>query len=218
LQIAIRVDAEDDLHNASTGYLSICAEPAPTITSIVPDEGRTEGGTSITVNGQSFICGSWKIAIDGVLIDSTISAAGDTITGITRAHIPGGATVTVSDGDTATSGYLFTFIPPPIVKLVDPPRAPATQPTQIDVAGNGFRPETQFYWAQDATQGGGLRQPIPLVADSNLSPTVPYARLITPFRATLFLLPGSGTITIGATDPVSGDSQLANAFTFGPAP
>jgi hypothetical protein len=63
-----------------------------------------------------------------------------------------------------------------------------------------------------------LRQPIPLVADSNLSPTVPYARLITPFRATLFLLPGSGTITIGATDPVSGDSQLVNAFTFGPAP
>ncbi len=212
LRIDIRVDAQDSLHNASTGYLSIFAAQAPTITSVVPNQGTTLGGTSITVKGQGFIGGRWQIVIDGVPIGA-VSATGDTIQGITAAHVPGDATVTVSNGDSTTNGSGFTFIPPPIVKLVDPPTARPTQPTLIDVAGNGFRPATQFYWIQN-----GFRQDIPFASSSNPSPALPYARLVNQFRATLYLQPGAGTITIGATDPVSGDSQLLNAFTFDSAP
>jgi hypothetical protein len=57
-----------------------------------------------------------------------------------------------------------------------------------------------------------------LIAGSTPSPAPPFARLINQFHVTLYLLPGSGTITIIAYDPVSGLSPLLGTFTFDPPP
>ena len=165
LPIDIRVDAQDSLHNASTGYLSIFAAPAPTITSVVPDQGSTLGNTSITVSGQGFIGGRWQIMIDGVPIRTVSATSRHTIQSITAAHVPGGATVTVSNGDSTTNGYGFTFIPPPILKLVDPPSR-SRDATNPDRRGRQRVPaETQFYWIQAG--GDGSHQVIPLASDPN---------------------------------------------------
>jgi hypothetical protein len=138
------------------------------------------------------------------------------ITAVTTAHVPGDANVAVSNGDSVSDSARFTFIPPPILKLIDPAHAFVDTPTiDIDISGNNFRPETEFFWIQGET---GNPNPIPYAPSANVSPVPPYERLYPPSRVTLTLLPGTGTITIGAHDPISGTSTLVDAFTFDPVP
>jgi hypothetical protein len=140
------------------------------------------------------------------------------ITATTKAHLPGVVQVAVTNGDSVSDSVPFKFIPPPILKLIDPLAAPATMSTTtINVSGNNFRPETEFYWTQGASV---TKNQIPYAPLENVAPIPPYERLMSATRVALVLPPPlvTGTITIGAHDPVSGDSTLVDAFTFDPAP
>ncbi len=214
--IDIRVDAEDALHNQASAYRRIQVAWKPTITLLDPVEGSTMGGASIQVYGQSFVPGLSQITVDNVPIGGVVDPSGGLIAATTAAHLPGVAQVAVSNGDSVSDGLPFTFIPPPILKLIDPPDAVATMPTMtIGVSGNNFRAETEFSWVEGDS---GAKNPISYAPPENVSPIPPYERLVSSTRVKLVLLPGAGTITILAHDPVSGDSTLLDAFTFDPAP
>ncbi len=162
-----------------------------------------------------------QITVDGVSIVSVVDPKGASIKATTAAHLPGRAKIAVSNGDGASAGQAFTFIPPPIVKLIDPPDAPAgTAMLTIGVSGNNFRPETEFFWIQN-----GNSYPIPYSPPGNVFPVAPYEQLLGTTRASLVLVPpvneqpfDPGPITIQAHDPISGDSLLVDAFTFDAAP
>ena len=73
---------------------------------------------------------------------------------------PGRAMIGVSNGAAASAGLAFTFIPPPILKLIDPADAPAdTAMVTIAVSGNNFRPETEFFWIQNGSRPTRSRTP-----------------------------------------------------------
>ena len=162
-----------------------------------------------------------QITVDGISIGGVVDPKGVSIKAKTAAHLPGGAMIRVSNGYAASAGQTFTFISPPILKLIDPADAPAdTAMVTIAVSGNNFRPETEFFWIQN-----GKSHPIPYSPPGNLFPIAPYEQLLGSTRASLVLVPlvnGQpflpGPITIQAHDPISGDSLLVDAFTFDAAP
>ncbi len=149
--IDIRIDATDTLHNQTTAYRRVQVAKTPTITKIDPPEGPTGGG-QITVSGQYFVPNLSQIIVDGVSIGGKLALDGGSITATTHAHVPGLAPIWVTSGDSQSDRWGFTFIPPPILKLIDPPHAVVDGPTvTIRISGNNFRAETQFFWLQAGT-------------------------------------------------------------------
>jgi hypothetical protein len=207
--IEVRVDAEDTLHNQSTGYLLIPVAWAPVISNVTPPTGPTGGGTEIVVEGSNFVVGLSQVLVDGVVIGGVVD--GGSITAVTQGHQPGIGLVAVSNGHSRSNPLGFNFVARPNVRLVSPTHAPADPPPKLEIAGNDFSEVTQFYWL-DADR---WRQFLPS-PDPDASP--PAEIFINSSRVQLNLMPGSGTVTILAHDDVAGDSEVPDAFTFDPAP
>lgn len=213
--ITIIVDASDTLNNHSCEKLHVQVARTPSITRIDPAEGPTTGGKDIKVYGDNFVPNLSQIIVDGLSIGGTINDDGSIGAKTTLAHTPGQAQIWVTNGSARSSGVPFTFIPPPILKLVDPPHAVIAGPAvTIHISGNNFRPETQFFWTQGVTST--LFSP---AAPEDVPPPPPYETLISPTQVELTLATDrTGTYSISASDPVSGDSVLVDAFTLDPAP
>jgi hypothetical protein len=220
-RIDIRVDAEDEVSNMATASRRVQVASVPTVRSLVPVEGSTAGGTKITIYGNGLVPNLSQITVDGVSIGGVVDPKGASIKATTAAHLPGSAMIAVSNGNATSTGRAFTFIPPPILKLIDPPDAPAAVAmVTIGVSGNNFRPETEFFWIQN-----DIPYAIPYSPPGNVLPIAPYERLLSSTRASLVLVPPvaeqpfePGPISIKAHDPISGDSLLVDAFTFDAAP
>jgi hypothetical protein len=220
-RIDIRVDAEDEVGNLATASRRVQVASIPIIKSLAPVQGSTAGGTKITIYGKGLVPNLSQITVDGVSIEGVVDPKGVSIKATTAAHLPGGAMIAVSNGKSVSAGMAFMFIPPPILKLIDPPDAPADLAmVTIAVSGNNFRPETEFFWTQN-----GNTYAIPYSRPGNVLPVAPYELLLSSTRASLVLVPpvneqpfDPGPITIQAHDPISGDSLLVDAFTFDAAP
>jgi hypothetical protein len=244
-RIDIRVDAQDEVNNLATATRRVQVASIPTLDALSPTEGSTAGGTMITVSGHGFVPNLSQITVDGMSIPSDVDAQDGVITATTAAHVAGGAMIAVSNGAGVSKPKTFMFIPPPILKLIDPPDAvPDGSTVTIGVSGNNFRAETEFFWIQN-----GVSHAISFVPPENVSPIPPYEQLVSSTRVKLVLLPYylqvdqtdggmdagmdaemdagtvmtvkvpiQGTISIRAHDPISGDSTLVDAFTFDPAP
>jgi len=220
--IDIRVDAEDEVHNHATADRRVQVASIPTVDDLYPTVGSTAGGTTIRVYGSGLVQDLSQITVDGVAIGGLVDAQGVSIAAATKAHPPGGAMIAVSNGHSVSATTkAFTFIPPPILKLIDPPDASAASSMiVIGVSGNYFRPETQFSWIQ-----AGNEYAIPYAPPANDFPPLPYERLETSTRVSLVLVPPvksqpftPGPISIRARDPISGDFTLVDAFRFDAAP
>jgi len=220
-RIDLRVDAEDEVSNLATACRSVQVASTPMLKSLTPIQGTTVGGTKITIYGNGLVPNLSQVTVDGMPIGGVVDPKGASIKAATSAHLPGDATIAVSNGSSKSAGLAFTFIPPPILKLIDPPDAPAALPTvTIDVSGNNFRPQTEFFWTEN-----GVDHAIPYSPPGNVLPVPPYERLLSSTRAALVLVPPAaempfdpGPISIRAHDPISGDSVLVDAFTFDAAP
>ena len=85
----------------------------PTVTSIAPTSGPTDGGTPVTITGTNFAQGA-TVLIGAVTAPNVQVLNATTITAVTGAHPAGVASVVVIVG--STSGSLpagFTYIAPP---------------------------------------------------------------------------------------------------------
>lgn len=213
--IDIIIDASDTLNNHSSERLRVQVARKPNIRLIDPPEGPTTGGKQIKVFGDNFVPKLSQIIIDGVSIGGTIRADGSLTAETTLPHTPGEAQIWVTNGNAQSGRQSFTFIAPPILKLIDPPHAVANGPTvTIHISGNNFRPETQFFWTQGATSTLFSN-----TASKDVPPPPPYETLIGPTQVELTLATDrTGTYSISASDPVSGESVLVDAFTLDPAP
>ena len=86
----------------------------PTLSSCSPNNGFTTGGTSVTITGTNFLTGA-TITFNGVSATGITYASSTSYTATTPAGTAGAATIvlTNSDGGTASSSVLYTYVVPP---------------------------------------------------------------------------------------------------------
>lgn len=109
---------------------------APSISTINPVSGPTSGGTSITLTGTNLAGAS--VTVGGSPCDVTSSSA-SSLTCTTPSGSPGPATVVatnVAGSFTDTNGY--TYVAPPSVSSVNPPRGSTKGGTLIRIAGRAL--------------------------------------------------------------------------------
>jgi IPT/TIG domain/Fibronectin type III domain len=114
--------------------------PAPRVTGISTTRGPSSGGTSVTITGTGFT-GATSVNFAGTP-DTSITVTGDT--SITLATPPSTAgtddvTVTGPGGSSADSAaFQFTFVPAPVVTLIDPSNGPVAGGNSITITGSGL--------------------------------------------------------------------------------
>ncbi|HVG20246.1 MAG TPA: IPT/TIG domain-containing protein [Blastocatellia bacterium] len=90
--------------------------PAPTISSISPGSGSTNGGTSVTITGTGFRSGA-TVSMGGAAATSVNVTSSTSITAITPAHAAGAVNVVVTNSDgqsgNIANGYTYTTSTPP---------------------------------------------------------------------------------------------------------
>jgi hypothetical protein len=92
---------------------------SPTVTSIAPTSGPTQGGTSVTITGTNFT-GATAVTIGGAAATSVMVVNNTTITAITPGGTAGTASVAVTTPGGTVSANLYTYVtppPPPTVTL-----------------------------------------------------------------------------------------------------
>jgi len=90
--------------------------PAPTVASIKPESGSSEGGTRVTITGSGFLTGA-TVEIGGEA--SSVEVLSETeLTAVTPAHAAGSEEVVVDDADgISTGGPDYTYEEPTITPL-----------------------------------------------------------------------------------------------------
>jgi hypothetical protein len=83
----------------------------PTVTSVDPEEGLTEGGTAITVSGSNFLAGA-AVRFGGAAATDVNVVSAATITCLTPPHAPGVVDVEVEnpDGGTGSLPSAFAYV------------------------------------------------------------------------------------------------------------
>ena len=135
--------------------LSSIASAAPVITSITPTEGTEYGGTTIRIHGTGFKITS-EILIDGAVPAAQAWLGSSTeLEALTRAHAPGGVSVTVRQDDGEfTLANAFTYVKDPYA--MTPQSGPASGGTLVTIKGQ-FDPTTYDVYFGDQRALGTWR-------------------------------------------------------------
>lgn len=90
----------------------------PTVSSVCPGSGSTEGGTTVTIQGTGFMSGA-TVQFGGALATGVVVSSSTSITAIVPAHAEGTVNVVVTNPDsqsgTLTSGFAYTSLAPNVV-------------------------------------------------------------------------------------------------------
>jgi glucose/arabinose dehydrogenase len=121
------------------------SNPAPTVTSISPNNGTINGGTAVTIRGTGFLAGA-TVKLGGTFATAVTVVNSTTIAATTPAHLGGTASVVVTNTDaksgTLNNGYTFTGPPPPnpapTVISITPNTGTTNGGTAVTIAGTGF--------------------------------------------------------------------------------
>ena len=85
-------------------------DPAPSVSTVVPNTGSMNGGTVVAITGSDFVDGA-TVAFGGVAATTVIFVGSTAITATTPAHAAGEVDVSVEnpDGGRGTLGGAFTY-------------------------------------------------------------------------------------------------------------
>ena len=128
---------------ANSLLLSSSSTPAPTVTSISPNSGTTNGGTAVTITGTGFLAGA-TVSLGGTAATGVTVVSSTSITATTAAHAAGAVNVIVTNSDTQsgtlTQGFTYTTAsnPPPTLTWISPASGTATGGTAVTITGTGF--------------------------------------------------------------------------------
>ncbi len=121
--------------NLTGGFTNL---EAPTISSVTPNQGSTNGGTTITIVGAS-LTGTSAVSIDGAAATSVTVVNATTVTAVTPAGFAGARSVSVTTpGGNATLANGFTYIAAPNIASFSPIQGPTTGGTVITILGTAF--------------------------------------------------------------------------------
>jgi hypothetical protein len=123
---AVVVTNPDTQSATCTCTYSYYPSNAPTVTSITPTSGSTNGGTSVTISGSDFQAGA-TAAVGGVPL-SGVTVTSTSITGTTGAHAAGtvGVVVTNPDTQSGTCACTYQYVVLPVISNVKATPNPTT--------------------------------------------------------------------------------------------
>ena len=168
----------------------------PVITSIVPEEGPTAGGTLVTITGENFQDGA-TVTFGGVAAETTFIDV-TSLTAILPAGAVGsvGVVVTNPDGSSATKADAFGYLPPVITAVV---------PVSGSVAGGALVTITGQNFQDGATVTfGGTEAEATFVDATTLTAILPAG--------------AEGTVDVVVTNPDGTSATKADAFQYLAAP
>ena len=199
----IEIKARDLAGHETMVSTPLNAAKGPSILAFFDTVGALGGYQPFIVTGRNFVRGS-KAYIDGTEILGA-ALGGETpdmqsIIGWTPPH-DRAQQVSVevrSPAGTAFSPGSFTYADPPLLRDVEPRAGPTAGGIRVTVRGNGLRTGVLIYFGASEVK----RRPLTSV-------------LYQPDNKVVGCLPpGTGTVSVWAYDAVTGDSELAGAFTY----
>jgi hypothetical protein len=182
----------------SNGYAYLVVNSAPTVGSISPTSGSTNGGTAVTITGTGFLFGA-TATFGGTAATGVTVASSTSITAITPAHTTGTVSVVVTNTDsksgTLSNGFNYVVVnPAPTVTSINPASGTSNGGTAVTITGTGFLS------GATVTLGG--------TAATNV--TVKNSTSIT---ATSVVHP-SGTVDVAVSNTDNQTGSLANGYTY----
>ena len=108
----------------NNGYTYTASNPAPTVSSITPNQVQRLGGTAVTITGTGFLAGA-TVSLGGTAATNVNVVSSTSITATTPAHAAGAVSVVVTNTDTQSgtlnNGYTYTASnPAPTVSSITP--------------------------------------------------------------------------------------------------
>ena len=205
------IEARDAAGHPAALDLPLRAAPLPIIVSFAGTVGGLDGNQPFVVRGRDFLPGSQALLDDeplgGPVVGGELRAAdpGDElatqmIVGLTPPHVSTGeVTVKVrSEAGTVMSDFKFFYSAPPHLLEVQPTMGATAGGTRITVKGN------DSLLASTAYIGATPQTRLPLFNLQHSAVNV----------LTGCLPPGTGTMSIWVSDPVTGEGMLPDAFTY----
>jgi hypothetical protein len=200
--------------------------PAPTVSSIGPVSGSSEGGTHVLVQGTGFLPGA-TVTI-GVAAAAVEVISETELEVVTAAHAPSSEEVIVTTADgKSTGGPSYTYVspPPPTVSSVSPTSGPIAGGTPVLVTGSNFVPSSKV-------EIGGVASTVEVVSETELKAVTPAhvagpaevvvttaggesmggpSYMYVPLPTVSSVSPASGPIAGGTQVLVTGSNFLAGA-------
>ena len=176
---------------------SAVSSPAPSVSSVSPNNGSTTGGTLVTITGTNFASGA-TVTFGGVAATNVSVVNSTTMTATTPAGSAGAVTVTVTfNGQSGSLANGFTYIAVPTVSSVSPNGGPTAGGTAVTITG------TNFAAGATVTFGSAAATNVNVVNSTTITATTPAG--------------SAGAVTV--TVAVNGQSgSLVNGFTYTTAP
>ncbi|MGH3798231.1 MAG: IPT/TIG domain-containing protein, partial [Pseudonocardiaceae bacterium] len=174
----------------STDLVDFTYTAAPTVTSVTPNDGTTDGGDTVIIDGANFT-GTTSVTFGGTPALFFIVASVNQVQAITPPHAAGPAqvVVTTAAGGSSTDVVTFTYTIGPVVTTLIPDTGPAAGGTSVTIAGDNFTGATSV------TFGGIPATSFTVDAATQITATAP-AHAVGP--AQVVVTTPSGT----STDPV----------------
>jgi formylglycine-generating enzyme required for sulfatase activity len=144
------------------------AIPVPTVGSVTPSSGTTEGGTTITVTGTGFETAT-VVTIDGVEASSVTVVSPNTITAVTPAGASGAKNVVVTNpagGGVLAGGFTYV-VPVPTLASVSPSSGTTLGGTTITLTG------TKLTDTSSVTIGGNPATSVTVVNSTTVTAVTP---------------------------------------------
>jgi hypothetical protein len=214
LQFDLVVTATDSVSNGSSSTVHLWSERMPSVVAFAPAAGSKVGGEPFTVSLRDFPPGATVWIGGSPLVAQAIlppqapccdpGSAGSTpavttVVGRVPAHgraetLP--ISVLTAAGRTASLGG-YVFLPPPLIRGIEPPSGPATGGIRVTLTGEALGPTVRLF------AGGGT--------GTGAAPTdrfeVPILETFDPPDKLVACLPaGAGTVSLWAEDLVAGSS------------
>jgi hypothetical protein len=170
--------------------------PAPTVSSISPSAGTTNGGTGVTITGTGFQSGA-TVKLGGTSATGVTVQSGTSITATTPAHSAGAVNVVVTNTDsqsgTLTQGFTYNN-PAPTLSSISPNLGPPAGGTPVTISGTGFLS------GATATLGGTPATGVTVVSSTSIS-------AIAPAHA-------AGSVNVVVTNSDGQSAALSGGFTY----
>jgi hypothetical protein len=167
---------------------------APTVTSISPNSGSTNGGTGVTITGTHFISGA-TLTFGGTAATNVTVISGTSITATTPVHAAGAVNVVVSESSgsaTLTNGFTYVSSPPTIT-TISPNSGSINGGTAVTITG------TNFVAGATLTFGGTAATNVTVVSSTSMTATTPAH--------------AAGAVNVVVSES-SGSATLTNGFTY----
>ena len=167
---------------------------APTLSSVVPNQGPESGGTSVTLTGSHFTAAS--AVTFGSAAATSFTVVSDTeITALVPAGTAGSVSVSVSTVGGTSNSLSYTYLSAPVLVSLAPNQGPQSGGASVTLTGS------QLTTAGAVTFGGTLAS-FTVISDTTVVAISP---------------PGSGSVQVAVTTDGGTSNSLAYTFVAPPA-